>query len=93
MIFVNFVLHRGQVALFLVQFSMHTKQKRWKHVFVKEGSRSIQSSRQIGHFVNDGDRGRAVSKADFCRLLFAQHEDEDADELLAEDEPDAHFLR
>lgn len=95
MILVNFVLHKGHVALFFVQFSMHTKQNRWKHVFVNDGSRSMQSNKQIGHLVNDGDKGRAVSAADFCRLLFAQQADEegDPDELLAEDELDAHFLR
>lgn len=34
-------------------------------MLVKEGSLSIQSNKQIGHFVNDGDNGRIASGACF----------------------------
>lgn len=53
-------------------------------MFVNDGSRSMQFSKQIGHFVNEGDRGLTLSGEALCRLvvvpplaLETPHDDDD----------------
>lgn len=54
---------------------------------MNDGSRSILSNKQIGHFVKDGDKGLTSSVEDFSLLLLAplNPQDELFFELLVDD--------